>query len=79
MQYEIIFCIQDEAAHELINVVNGLIAKYPDVDAKVYTGTSYHCIMSSVFVGGNHVETEGNLNNVFLENSNMLFYSFELT
>ena len=37
-QYELLFCIQDRASTDLIELVNGLIAKHPLVDARVFIG-----------------------------------------
>ncbi|XP_067941352.1 ceramide glucosyltransferase-like [Watersipora subatra] len=37
-KYELLFCIQDSEDHELIKVLNGLFAKYPQVDAKLFKG-----------------------------------------
>lgn len=40
LQYEIIFCIQDEEQFELIKVIRGLMAKYPHVDSRIFIGKS---------------------------------------
>ncbi|XP_067938630.1 ceramide glucosyltransferase-like [Watersipora subatra] len=37
-KYELLFCIQDRTSTDLIELVNGLIAKHPLVDARVFIG-----------------------------------------
>ena len=38
--FELLFCVQDHT-DQAINVVKSLIEKYPDVDAKLFSGLSH--------------------------------------